>query len=186
MNLPQYRKHTAKTESVPSVITWNKQQVDTLLNILTHVSEALDVVKKEMFYRRAPKDPDYFQNTLEIIDDIINEHDPREEHIASASSPHVIKSLHCVLGLMTESGELPVLFDQLANGTEPFDRLNFKEELGDFCWYIDRGSDANDITMEDILSSNIKKLSARYPTGTFVDDDANNRDVDNEYVVMEK
>ena len=40
-------------------------------------------------------------------------------------------------------------------------------ELGDIMWYVAQATQALDISMEDVLDTNIRKLSKRYPDGTF-------------------
>ena len=40
-------------------------------------------------------------------------------------------------------------------------------ELGDIMWYVAQATQALGISMEEVLDTNITKLSKRYPAGTF-------------------
>lgn len=181
MNNQDYRTNTAKTESVPSEIVVKQKQLKFLLDGITILTEALDVMKKQMFYSREPKNPLFFFDAVEQLNFIMN------ENVASTTTTitdtKTIKLLHSLIGTITEGGELPVLIQQLINGDD-FDEINFKEEYGDILWYIDRGSDAIDTTFEHLMNINIKKLSKRYPEGFFSNDKANDRDLDTEYKTM--
>jgi NTP pyrophosphatase (non-canonical NTP hydrolase) len=40
-------------------------------------------------------------------------------------------------------------------------------ELGDIMWYVAQATQSLGISMEEVLDTNIRKLSKRYPKGTF-------------------
>ena len=42
---------------------------------------------------------------------------------------------------------------------------HMKRELGDVMWYIAQACIALDITMDDVIETNIEKLESRYPGG---------------------
>ena len=44
---------------------------------------------------------------------------------------------------------------------------HLKIELGDILWYVAQACLALDISLEELTDMNIKKLSKRYPAGTF-------------------
>ena len=70
-----------------------------------------------------------------------------------------------VMGLCGESGEaIDVVKKHLFHG-HPLDREALKKELGDIAWYLAETAYALDISLEEILSTNIAKLKQRYPEG---------------------
>ena len=70
-----------------------------------------------------------------------------------------------VMGLCGESGEaIDIVKKWLAQGHE-LDREKLKKELGDIAWYLAETATALDLSLEDVLQSNIDKLKARYPEG---------------------
>jgi NTP pyrophosphatase (non-canonical NTP hydrolase) len=53
---------------------------------------------------------------------------------------------------------------------KPWNRDNREHliiELGDIMWYVAQATQALGISMEEVLDTNITKLSKRYPEGTF-------------------
>lgn len=96
----------------------------------------------------------------------------------------IIRLLHCSLGLATETGELmEALKNHIFDGF-PLDGPNIREELGDICWYVGIGGDTIQTSLTEILSTNIKKLSHRYPE-KFTEHHAINRDLDGERAIIE-
>jgi len=92
--------------------------------------------------------------------------------------------LHAGLGLATESGEILDVLKKNHAYDKPLDLVNLREELGDALWYIALGARALGITLDEIASVNIAKLSARYPD-RFSASDANDRDLARERVELE-
>lgn len=73
--------------------------------------------------------------------------------------------INCVMGLCGESGEaIDIVKKWLAQGHE-LDKKHLVEELGDIAWYLAEAATALDISLEEILQSNIDKLKRRYPKG---------------------
>lgn len=70
-----------------------------------------------------------------------------------------------VMGLCGESGEaIDIVKKWLAQGHE-LDREKLAKELGDICWYLAETATALDLSLEEIMASNIEKLKQRYPEG---------------------
>ena len=70
-----------------------------------------------------------------------------------------------VMGLCGESGEaIDIVKKWLAQGHE-LDRDKLAKELGDICWYLAETATALDLSLEEIMEGNIKKLRQRYPDG---------------------
>lgn len=92
--------------------------------------------------------------------------------------------LHGCIGIATESGELlDALKKNLFYG-KPLDTVNIKEELGDVMWYVAILCRELDLSMEEILQTNIDKLKARYPE-KFTEHNAINRDLGKERNILE-
>lgn len=73
--------------------------------------------------------------------------------------------INSVMGLCGESGEaIDIVKKWLAQGHE-LDREHLKKELGDIAWYLAEAADALDVSLEEVLQGNLKKLKERYPEG---------------------
>jgi NTP pyrophosphatase (non-canonical NTP hydrolase) len=98
--------------------------------------------------------------------------------------PRTVRLLHCAMGLCTEAGEFMDILKRHIFYGAPVDKINAAEELGDCSWYIGNGVHALEITFEQMLTMNIKKLRARFPD-RFDEDLATSRDLDTERNVLE-
>ena len=70
-----------------------------------------------------------------------------------------------VMGLCGESGEAIDLVKKHLHQGHELDRDGLKKELGDIAWYLAETAWALDLSLEEILQSNLDKLKARYPEG---------------------
>ncbi len=73
-----------------------------------------------------------------------------------------IDLLHALIGINTENGELQDQFKKHVFYGKPLDIVNLKEELGDLLWYIQLACNRLDVSIEDIIKLNMKKLLKRY------------------------
>jgi NTP pyrophosphatase (non-canonical NTP hydrolase) len=80
------------------------------------------------------------------------------------------------MGIAGESGELVEMFKKILFHDKPLDKEKVVNELGDICFYINWLACSLGITWDEILTTNIVKLQARYPEG-FNAEAANNRDL---------
>ena len=87
--------------------------------------------------------------------------------------------------LRTESGEVGSEVQRLFAYNKPLDKHHIKEELGDLMWGIALMCDTLGFTLDEVLTTNIRKLEARYPSGTFNADHAIHRDTSAEKAAME-
>lgn len=74
------------------------------------------------------------------------------------------------VGINAEGGEFMEIVKKVIFQGKPYTEENIhhlKIELGDIMWYVAQCAIALDISMEELLDMNIKKLSKRYPDGTF-------------------
>ncbi len=91
--------------------------------------------------------------------------------------------VHAIYGLCTEAGEISEAFLKAAS-TGEFDKVNLKEEAGDLLWYLAMLFRELDTDFEQVATTNINKLKARFPE-KFEQDKAYNRDLDTERGILE-
>lgn len=71
---------------------------------------------------------------------------------------------HAVFGLASEAGEVCGIFQKEYQGHK-VDIEHVKKELGDCLRMIAEACRALDLSMEDVIETNINKLKERYPNG---------------------
>ena len=74
------------------------------------------------------------------------------------------------VGLAAESGEFLEIVKKIVFQGKPWDEHNRKHliiELGDVMWYVAQACMALDISFDEVIEGNIKKLEKRYPGGKF-------------------
>lgn len=101
--------------------------------------------------------------------------------ILNTLSPRDIEILHAAIGIAGESAEVMDEIKKSVIYGKPFHIEKIVEELGDVEFYLEALRQTLDITREECLEGNIRKLSSRYTSGTYTDVDAINR-VDQEAV----
>ena len=85
------------------------------------------------------------------------------------------------VGLAAESGEFLEIVKKMVFQGKPFNDDNRKHliiELGDVMWYVAQACMALDISFDEVIEGNIKKLEKRYPGGHFDIHDSENRAAD--------
>ena len=78
--------------------------------------------------------------------------------------------LTAALGLTAESGEFTEVVKKIIFQGKPYNEDNvfhMKRELGDICWYIAQACMALDVSFDELMEMNFKKLTKRYPEGAF-------------------
>ncbi len=74
------------------------------------------------------------------------------------------------VGINSEGGEIMEIVKKLVFQGKPWDedtKYHLKRELGDVVWYLTQCLIALDLSMDEVIAENIKKLEARYPGGEF-------------------
>ena len=74
------------------------------------------------------------------------------------------------VGINAEGGEFLEIVKKMIFQGKPWNDANkhhLVTELGDLMWYITQACMALEISMEDVVSTNVKKLEKRYPGGCF-------------------
>ena len=82
------------------------------------------------------------------------------------------------VGLAAESGEFLEIVKKMVFQGKPWDEHNREHliiELGDVMWYVANACIALDISFDDVIRGNVKKLEKRYPGGSFSVDKSENR-----------
>ena len=88
--------------------------------------------------------------------------------------PYEAMCSNMCMGLAGEIGEvIDIMKKHIYQGKE-LDITDVIEEIGDVLWYIANFCNVNNITMDECMESNIKKLRERFPNG-FTIKDANER-----------
>jgi len=87
--------------------------------------------------------------------------------------------LHMAIGICGEAGELIDAVKKATIYRKPLDRENVIEELGDLEFYMEGLRASYGITREETLEANLNKLlkgdRARYKSGSYSDDQAQDR-----------
>ena len=74
------------------------------------------------------------------------------------------------VGLAAESGEFLEIVKKMVFQGKPWNNDNREHliiELGDVMWYVAQACMALDISFEEVIEGNVKKLEKRYPGGSF-------------------
>lgn len=90
-------------------------------------------------------------------------------------TPQDAELLHMAVGVSGEAGELLDAIKRATIYRKPIDMENVIEELGDLEFYMERIRQILDISREQTLQANIRKLGKRYAAGMYSDEQANQR-----------
>ena len=74
------------------------------------------------------------------------------------------------VGLAAESGEFLEIVKNMVFQGKPWNDANREHlivELGDVMWYVAQACIALDISFDDVIRGNVRKLEKRYPGGSF-------------------
>lgn len=93
--------------------------------------------------------------------DIINELNPTKADL-----------LHMAVGVSGEAGEILDAVKKATIYNKPLDHENMVEELGDIEFYLSRIRQIIGVTREEVLEHNYQKLSKRYSSGTYSNEQA--------------
>ena len=83
--------------------------------------------------------------------------------------------VHLALGIAGEAGEVLDAIKKAAIYNKPLDRGNIIEELGDLEFYMEGLRQAIGVTREEVIDTNVQKLSVRYASGKYSDEQAQER-----------
>lgn len=177
MNLKQYVVDATTTESRIDEVVVNTDELNNLLSNFIVAGNALDKVKKNVFYGKEIK------------------YDPNQPISTEGftTNPNLLKTttnidprhFHAIIGILTEATELAEALTESINENKQLDAVNIFEEIGDIMWYIAIAMDSMNGDLENILTTNIKKLKLRYPD-KFTAKAAIDRDLKSERELLEQ
>lgn len=90
-------------------------------------------------------------------------------------TPEQTNLIHMVIGISGEAGELLDAVKKHTIYQKPLDVVNVKEEIGDIFFYLFNLIESLGLTFEEIIQGNIDKLSVRYSSGTYSNQQAQER-----------
>lgn len=82
---------------------------------------------------------------------------------------------HMLIGLVGEVGELDDCVKKFTMYNKDIDLENFKEEVGDILFYLEGICQSMNVTMQECINGNIEKLSKRYSSGKYSNEEASER-----------
>ena len=74
------------------------------------------------------------------------------------------------VGINAEGGEFLEIIKKMVFQGKPWNDDNREHliiELGDLMWYVAQACMALNVSFDDVIATNVKKLEKRYPEGTF-------------------
>ena len=74
------------------------------------------------------------------------------------------------VGINAEGGEFLEIIKKMVFQGKPWNNDNREHliiELGDLMWYVAQACMALEVSFEDVIATNVKKLEKRYPSGAF-------------------
>ena len=117
-----------------------------------------------------------FDKYLNFVDSVTS--DPSKDFKSLISSLELLdkqgsninRLATAAVGLSAESGEFLEIIKKMVFQGKPYNADNREHliiELGDVMWYVAQACISLDISFDEVLETNIKKLGKRYPAGTF-------------------
>ena len=83
---------------------------------------------------------------------------------------NIERLLTSAVGIRAEGGEFTEIVKKMGFQGKPWNAANKHHlitELGDIMWYVANACMALEISFDDVISTNVKKLEKRYPGGSF-------------------
>lgn len=112
----------------------------------------------------ASSNPEEFVNRMSEI-----ERKQPEDNV-NGTGVDLNRLLTAAIGLTAEGGEFAEIVKKIAFQGKPYNdqsRIHMIKEMGDVMWYIAQGCIALGTSLEEVLETNVDKLTARYPEGAF-------------------
>ena len=83
---------------------------------------------------------------------------------------NIERLLTAAVGINAEGGEFMEIVKKMIFQGKPWNEDNHEHliiELGDVMWYVAQACMALEVSFDDVVAGNVKKLGKRYPEGTF-------------------
>lgn len=97
------------------------------------------------------------------------------EEIVAEITPNKAEVLHMAVGVSGEAGELLDAIKKHTMYNKELDYANVVEELGDIEFYLEGLRTILNISREEVIRGNVEKLSKRYSSGKFSNQQAQDR-----------
>ena len=97
------------------------------------------------------------------------------EDIVKNLTPEQANMWHMVTGIGGEAGEIVDCIKKHVIYQKPLDVENVKEELGDLLFYMSNLMQSVGLSFEEVLQHNVDKLSVRYASGKYSNQQAQER-----------
>ena len=137
---------------------------------MTGNSKQVDLEKYAVFVDGVTSDPSkYYQYFIESLSALDRQ----------GANPHRLTT--AAVGISAEGGEFMEIVKKMVFQGKPWNDDNREHliiELGDVMWYVMQACMALDISFDEVIEGNIKKLEKRYPGGSFDIHDSENRAAD--------
>ena len=94
---------------------------------------------------------------------------------------NIERLLTAAVGISAEGGEFTEIVKKMIFQGKPYDKDNKDHliiELGDVMWYVAQACMALEVSMDEVIETNVKKLSKSYPEGHFDEFFSENRSSD--------
>ena len=118
----------------------------------------------------------------ETLDDLLSEFDKMTLALAKDGAdikreltPEQANLWHMATGISGEAGEVEDAIKKHVVYQKPLDVGNVKEELGDLLFYMSNLMQSVGLSFKDVLQHNIDKLSVRYASGKYSNEQAQQR-----------
>ena len=83
---------------------------------------------------------------------------------------NIERLLTAAVGINAEGGEFIEIVKKMVFQGKPYNEDNREHliiELGDIMWYVAQACMALEVTLDEVVATNVKKLEKRYPGGAF-------------------
>jgi len=103
------------------------------------------------------------------------------QHILEENGWPAQRLITAAMGLSAESGEFTEIVKKIMFQGKPMDddtRNHMIREMGDVVWYLAQACIALNVSLKEVIDTNIVKLEARYPNGFSVFDSENRKEGD--------
>lgn len=87
-----------------------------------------------------------------------------------ANGANVTQLMTAAFGLTAEAGEFTEVVKKIFLQGKPYTDENvfhMKREIGDIMWYVAQACMALEVSLDEVVARNVKKLEKRYPGGSF-------------------
>ena len=115
----------------------------------------------------------------------LNEYAQWTENTCAKLENPQLDDFHMLMGMATETAEIFDIYKKHLAYKKELDMIHVQEEIGDLIFYIASFCRMNNLDLEKIIETNVKKLESRYPE-KFTEHNAIHRNLNKERKVLEK